>query len=73
MKLRLRDPKGKIVSAKAKALTVEKVSENSDHIELKDLKQHIDSLAMIMKGTTVRNIKPTMGGGAPLPKEKGSV
>ena len=29
---------GKIVSAKAKALTFEKVSENNAHIELKDLK-----------------------------------
>ena len=34
---------GKIVSTKAKALNVEKVSENSNGIELKDLKQHIES------------------------------
>ena len=32
---------GKIVSTKANALTVEKVSENNDHIEFKDLKQQI--------------------------------
>ena len=38
------ESKGKIVS--------EKVSEHSDHNELKDLKQQIESLAMIMKGAT---------------------
>ena len=40
---------GKIVSAKAKALTVEKVTENRDQNELKDLRQQIESLAMIME------------------------
>ena len=44
------------------------MSENSNHIDLKDLKQQIESLAMIMKGDTVGNIKPKMGGRAP-PKE----
>ena len=58
--------KGKIVSTKAKTLTVEKVSENNDHIELKVVKQQIESLAMIMKDATVGNIKPKMGCGAPL-------
>ena len=62
--------KGKIVSAKAKALNVEKVSKNSNHIELKDLKQQIESLAMIIKSPTVGNIKPKMGGGAPSPRKK---
>ena len=62
--------KGKIVSAKAKSLTVEKVSENSDHTELKDLKQQIESLAMIMKSATVGNIKPKMGGRVPSPRQK---
>ena len=33
--------KGKIVSTKAKALNVEKVSENTDSVEPKDLKQQI--------------------------------
>ena len=65
--------KGRIVSAKAKALTAEKVSENSDRIELKDLRQQIESLAMIMKGATVGNIKPKMGGGVPSPRKKRSV
>ena len=41
--------KGKIVSAKAKALTVEKITEDRDQNELKDLRPEIESLAMIMK------------------------
>ena len=48
----------------------EKVSENSDHTELKDLKQQMESLAMIMKGATVGNSKPMMGGGVPFPRNK---
>ena len=44
---------GKIDSTKAKALTVEKVSENSNHNLLKDLKQQIESIAMIMKSPTL--------------------
>ena len=47
-----------------------KVSENNDHIELKDVKQQIESLAMIMKGATFGNIKPKMSGGAPSPRKK---
>ena len=61
---------GKIISVKAKALTVEKVSENSDHTELKDLKQQTESLAIIIKGATVRNIKPKKGSGTPSPRKK---
>ena len=73
MKPRLRDSEGKIVSFKAKALTVEKVLENSDNTELKDLKQQIESLAMIMKSATVGNIKPKMGGESSSPLEKKEV
>ena len=64
---------GKIVSASVKALTVEMVSENSNHIELRGLKQQFESLAMIVKGATVANIKPKKGWRGPLPKKKGSV
>ena len=39
-------------------------------VELKDLKQQTESLAMIMKGTTVGNIKPKMGNGTPSPRKK---
>ena len=53
-----------------KPLTVEKVTENRDQNELKDLKQQIESLAMIMKSATVGNNKPKMGGGvSPRKKE----
>ena len=44
---------GKTVSAKPKALTVEKETENRDQNELKDLRQQIESLAMIMKSGVV--------------------
>ena len=49
---------GKIVSVKAKALTVEKVIEYRDQNELKDLRQQIESLATIMKSATVGRGKP---------------
>ena len=62
--------KGKIVSAKAKALTVEKVTENRDQNELKDLRQQIESLAMIMKSATVGRNKPKMNGGVSSPRKK---
>ena len=64
---------GKTVSVKAKALTVEKVTENRDQNKLKDLRQQIESLAMIMKNATVGNNKPKMAGGVSFPQEKGSV
>ena len=43
---------------------------NSSSIELKDPKQQIESLATIMKGATVGNIKPKVGNGAPSPRKK---
>ena len=41
-----------------KSLTVEKVMENRDQNELKDLRQQIESLATIMKSATVGGSKP---------------
>ena len=61
---------GKMVSTKAKALTVEKVTENRDQNELKDLRQQIESLAMIMKSVTVENNKPKMNGGVSSSRKK---
>ena len=61
---------GKIVSAKAKALTVERVTENRDQNELKDLRQQIKSLAMIMKSATVGNNKSKMNGEVSSPRKK---
>ena len=61
---------GKIVSTKAKALTVEKVIESRDQNELKDLRQQIESLAMIMKSAMVGNNKPKMNGAVSFPRKK---
>ena len=44
---------GKIVNTKAKAMTVEKVIEEREKDELKDLKQQIQSLTIIMKSATM--------------------
>ena len=44
---------GKVVNMKAKAMTVEKVIEGRDKSELKDLKQQIELLTMIMKSVTI--------------------
>ena len=64
---------GKIVSAKAKALTVERVIENRDQNELKDLRQQIESLATIMKSATVGSSKPKVTGEVSSCRKKGSV
>ena len=61
---------GKIVSAKAKALTLEKVVENRDQNKLKDLRQQIESLATIMKRATVGNGKPKGTRGVYSPRKK---
>ena len=47
-----------MVNVKAKALTVEKIVENKEQNELKDLRQQNESLATIMKSATVGNVKP---------------
>ena len=44
---------GKVVNMKAKAMTVEKVIEEREKSELKDLKQQIESLTTIMKSATI--------------------
>ena len=48
---------GKILSAKAKAMTVEKVTDKDGPTNLNDIKQQIQSLATVMKSTTVGNVK----------------
>ena len=40
--------KGKVLNMKAKAMTVEKIIDNKEQTGLKDLKQQIESLTMIM-------------------------
>ena len=62
--------KCKIVSAKAETLTVEKVFENRDQNELKDLRQQIESLATIMKNATVGSSKAKVTGRVSSPRKK---
>ena len=40
---------GKVLNVKAKAMTVEKINDNKEKNELKDLRQQIESLTTIMK------------------------
>ena len=44
---------GKVVNMKAKAMTVDKVIEEREKDELKDLNWQIESLTMIMKSATI--------------------
>ena len=48
---------GKVLNVKAKAMTVEKIVDNKEQNQLKDLRQQIESLAMIMKSATMGNVK----------------
>ena len=61
---------GKVVNFKAKALTVEKIVENRESNEIKDLRQQIESLTTIMKSVTVGDNKPKVTGGVSSPKKK---
>ena len=61
---------GKILSAKAKAMTVEKVVDNDEHSNLQDIRQQIKSLATIMKSTMVGNVKMEGGEGVLSLKKK---
>ena len=45
------------MNMKAKAITVEKVIEEREKSELKDLKQQIESLTTIMKSATIGTVK----------------
>ena len=51
---------GKVLNVKANAMTVEKITENKEQNELKDLRQQIELLVTIMKSTTVGNVKPKL-------------
>ena len=61
---------GKVLNIKAKAMTVEKVVDNNEPTDLQDIKQKIESLATIMKRTTVGNVKLKEGEGVLSPKKK---
>ena len=48
----------KVLNVKAKAMTIEKIKDDKERINLKDLKQQIELLSTIMKSATVRSMKP---------------
>ena len=60
----------KVLNVKAKAMTVEKVIEERERSELKDLKQQIESLSMIMKNATIGAVKAKGSEGVPSPRKK---
>ena len=60
----------KVLNVKAKAMTVEKITDNKEQNELKDLRQRIESLATIVKSATVGNVKPKAVEGVSSPRRK---
>ena len=61
---------GKVVNIKVKAMTVEKVIEEREKDELKDLKQQIESVTMIMKNATIGTGKTKGREGISSPRKK---
>ena len=61
---------GKVLNVKAKAMPVEKVTDNKEQNELKDLRQQTKLLATIMKSTTVGNVKLKSVEGVSSPRKK---
>ena len=59
------------MNVKAKVLTVEKIIDNKEQNELKDLRQQIELLATIMKSAMVGNVKPKVTEGVSSLREKG--
>ena len=60
---------GKVLNVKAKAMTVEKITDNKEQNKLKYLRQQIESLAMIMKSATMGNVKPEVVEGVFSPRK----
>ena len=60
----------KVLNVKAKAMPTEKVTNNKEQNELKDLKQQIESLTIIMKSATVGNVKSRTVEGISSPRKK---
>ena len=61
---------GKMLNVKAKAMTVEKITDNKKQNVLKDLRQQIESLTMIMKSATIGNVKSKAVEGISSPRKK---
>ena len=64
------ETEGKILSAKAKDMTVEKIVDKDEPTNLQDIRQQIKSLATIMKSTTVGSVKMMDGEGVLSPKKE---
>ena len=60
----------KVLNVKAKAMTVEKVIDDKERNELKDLKQQIELMSTIMKSVTIWSMKPKGRGGISSPWKK---
>ena len=61
---------GKVLNMKAKAMMVERVIEEKEKSELKDLKQQIESLTMIVKSATIGTVKTKGREGISSPRKK---
>ena len=59
----------KVLNVKAKDMMVEKVIEEREKGELKDLKQQIEALSMIMKNATTGTVKAKGWDGVPSPRK----
>ena len=51
-------------------MTVEKITDNKEQNELKDLRQQIESLTTIMKSATIGNVKSKVVEGISSPRKK---
>ena len=60
----------KVLNVKVKAMTVEKVMDVKENIDLKDLKQQIESLSMVMKSATTGSVKMKAREGISSPRKK---
>ena len=60
----------KVLNVKTKVMTVKKIIDNKKQTELKDLRQQIESLTMIMKSATIGNVKPKVREGISSPRKK---
>ena len=61
---------GKVLNVKAKVMTVEKITDDKEQNKLEDLKQQIESMAMIMKSATIGNVKLKAVEGVSSPRKK---
>ena len=60
----------KVLNVKAKAMNVGKIIDEKEQNDLKDLKQQIESMAMIMKSATVAGVKSKVKEGVSSPRKK---